>query len=96
MQNLILVTVCIYSTTVFCYTLYRELTKAGTSHLKWEVEFFCYFLPIIRNHYEILLKKQKEEHNFLWDGYSDDDTKIGVYREVRIYNKGMKIKAGIK
>ena len=53
---------------------------AGVAHLQWGVQLVQFLSPL-RHNYEDLFKKQKEKNNS-WSKFSDDGTKLGVYREV--------------
>ena len=65
-----------------CNVPYRKLVEAGVSYLHLDNEFLLNFLPQLRHNYEGLFKKNKEK-SIIWDGYSGDDTKRGLYEEVK-------------
>jgi len=52
----------------------------GVHHLQWGIHTVPFLAPL-RHNYEGLFKKQREK-NSNWNKYSDDGTKLGVYKEV--------------
>jgi len=54
---------------------------AGMSYLQWGNELLPFLLPLKCN-YEELFKRQKEE-NHQWTKYSDNGSKLGLYKEVK-------------